>query len=40
MFEIIGLIFGVLIFCPFWDRVCDSIFDADPSADVVLEEGQ
>jgi hypothetical protein len=29
MFEVLGLIFGVLVFCPFWDRVCDTIFDTD-----------
>lgn len=29
MFQVIGLIFGVLIFCPLWDGVCDSIFGKD-----------
>lgn len=29
MFEILGIIFGVLIFCPWWDKICDSIFGKD-----------
>lgn len=29
MFEILGLIIGVLIFCPLWDKVCNSIFGED-----------
>jgi hypothetical protein len=29
MFEIVGLIFGVLVFCPLWDKLCDCIYKGD-----------
>ena len=29
MFEILGLIVGVFVFCPLWDKICDSIFGSD-----------
>lgn len=29
MFEILGFIFGLLVFCPFWDKTCDIIFGKD-----------
>ena len=32
MFEILGLIFGIFIFCPIWDHFLDVIYGSDTSS--------
>lgn len=29
MLEVLGILFGIFVFCPWWDKVCDSIFGED-----------